>query len=62
MAKKALTFPKQLYVSREGEGDEEYFNASETPYCDLNESKAVAVYKLDRIVRVVNKTEVEPME
>lgn len=62
MSKKKSQYPKQLFIVKENEGTEdEFFNTSESldDMEIVNEERAVAVYQLVRVVKVVNKTEVE---
>lgn len=58
MPKSKEKFPKLIYVGKEGSGEEEFLAASESPEGMevQNDERIVAVYKLDRIVKVKNTT------
>lgn len=61
MAKRTEKFPKEIYVGHEPDGEGgNFLVANETPAGMevANDQRTVGMYRLVRIVKLVNKTEV----
>lgn len=59
MAKKKPKFPEAVYISWRGDEDDPYLSAEQKPedvIDDAGETKIAAIYRLERVVTVENKT------